>query len=112
MNPPTDVGKKDLSPSIKSRFHAIEFNEILDKNDLMLLVDDYLKRTGVQPPSKKIVEFHLKAKQMAHAELFDGAGQRPLFSLRTLCLALQYITDVYSFFGFERALYSSAIFSS
>ncbi|EMS12723.1 midasin, putative [Entamoeba histolytica HM-3:IMSS] len=82
MNPPTDVGKKDLAP-----------------------VRDYLNRIGVQPPAEKIVQFHLKAKQLAHDELFDGAGQRPLFSLRTLCLALQYITDVTPFFGFERALY-------
>ncbi|ELP92885.1 midasin, putative [Entamoeba invadens IP1] len=70
-----------------------------------MLVNDYLKRIGVTPPSKKIVEFHLQAKKLAKEELVDGAGQRPLFSLRTLCLALQYITDVNGFFGFERSLY-------
>ncbi|GAB1224838.1 hypothetical protein ENUP19_0220G0006 [Entamoeba nuttalli] len=105
MNPPTDVGKKDLAPGIKSRFHPIQFDEIIERNDLQMLVRDYLNRIGVQPPAEKIVQFHLKAKQLAHDELFDGAGQRPLFSLRTLCLALQYITDVTPFFGFERALY-------
>ncbi|KAL7716713.1 Midasin [Entamoeba marina] len=105
MNPPTDVGKKDLSPGIKSRFHSIQFDEIIQPNDLKLLVVDYLTRLGVTPPSELIVQFHLKSKKLAHDQLFDGAGQRPLFSLRTLCLALQYITDVTPFFGFERALY-------
>eukprot|EP00658_Telonema_sp_P-2_P046033 TRINITY_DN34101_c0_g1_i1.p1 TRINITY_DN34101_c0_g1~~TRINITY_DN34101_c0_g1_i1.p1 ORF type:complete len:106 (+),score=36.59 TRINITY_DN34101_c0_g1_i1:99-416(+) len=42
MNPPTDVGKKDLPPSLKSRFTEFYVSDPFDPHDLTCVVTAYL----------------------------------------------------------------------
>ncbi|KAJ1504176.1 hypothetical protein HMI55_002132 [Coelomomyces lativittatus] len=51
------------------------------------------------------MEFYTQAKLMATTQLYDGAGFRPHFTLRTLTRALTFATDMVSRFGVRRALF-------
>ncbi|XP_052872862.1 midasin [Anopheles cruzii] len=89
MNPSTDVGKKDLPVGIRNRFTEYFVDELLAENDLLILVNDYLSATGI--PKARImntVKLYRRLRSMAQLELNDGLGNRPVFSLRTLCRAL------------------------
>jgi midasin (ATPase involved in ribosome maturation) len=43
MNPPTDIGKKDLPPGLRNRFTEFYIGELLDPEDLKTVVHRYLK---------------------------------------------------------------------
>ncbi|ETN67266.1 midasin [Anopheles darlingi] len=89
MNPSTDVGKKDLPVGIRNRFTEYFVDELLAENDLLILVNDYLSSSGI--PKVRImntVKLYRRLRAMAQLELNDGLGNRPVFSLRTLCRAL------------------------
>lgn len=104
MNPPTDVGKKNLPPSLRNRFSEFFMNELTDRNDLSVLVSRYLKRVP-NPPTDQVVNFYLNAREKAQTTLSDGAGQKPHYSLRTLSRALEYSTLILETYGLRRALY-------
>lgn len=89
MNPATDVGKRDLPAGLRNRFTEFFVDELTDKNDLLLLVGDYLKDLSV-PHSimESIYKFYMNIRKEAKINLMDGTGQSPHFSLRTLCRAL------------------------
>lgn len=44
MNPPTDAGKKDLPPALRSRFTELYVDELEDAADLRLLASRYRLR--------------------------------------------------------------------
>uniref|UniRef100_A0A1A9WWJ4 Midasin n=1 Tax=Glossina brevipalpis TaxID=37001 RepID=A0A1A9WWJ4_9MUSC len=90
MNPNTDVGKKDLPVGIRNRFTELYVDEITSEADLRLLISDYLKATGIQKVQivTNIVKLYVKLKKLAKLELNDGLGNRPVYSLRTLCRSL------------------------
>ncbi|XP_040154882.1 midasin [Anopheles arabiensis] len=89
MNPSTDVGKKDLPVGIRNRFTEYYVDELLAENDLLILVNDYLSSTGIQKGRiMNTVKLYRRLRAMAQLELNDGLGNRPVFSLRTLCRAL------------------------
>lgn len=89
MNPSTDIGKKDLPVGIRNRFTEFFVDELVAENDLLILVGDYLKKTGIQQTKVlAIVKLYRKLRSMAQLELNDGLGNRPVYSLRTLCRAL------------------------
>uniref|UniRef100_A0A182JR05 Midasin n=1 Tax=Anopheles christyi TaxID=43041 RepID=A0A182JR05_9DIPT len=89
MNPSTDVGKKDLPVGIRNRFTEYFVDELLVENDLLILVNDYLSSTGIQKGRiMNTVKLYRRLRAMAQLELNDGLGNRPVFSLRTLCRAL------------------------
>ncbi|XP_053661924.1 midasin [Anopheles marshallii] len=89
MNPSTDVGKKDLPVGIRNRFTEYFVDELLAENDLLILVNDYLSSTGIQKGRiMNTVKLYRRLRAMAQLELNDGLGNRPVFSLRTLCRAL------------------------
>uniref|UniRef100_A0A182WJD3 Midasin n=1 Tax=Anopheles minimus TaxID=112268 RepID=A0A182WJD3_9DIPT len=89
MNPSTDVGKKDLPVGIRNRFTEYFVDELLVENDLLILVNDYLSSTGIQKGRiLNTVKLYRRLRAMAQLELNDGLGNRPVFSLRTLCRAL------------------------
>ncbi|XP_033336576.2 midasin [Megalopta genalis] len=89
MNPATDVGKKDLPVGLRNRFTEFFVDELTEKADLQLLVNSYLKDLNL-PPEKidGIVKFYLNVRKEAEANLLDGTGHKPHYSLRTLCRAL------------------------
>lgn len=72
-----------------SRFTEFFVDELVDRQDLLLLCSSYLASLAL-PASKleAIVRFYLSACQEAISSLSDGTGQKPHYSLRTLCRAL------------------------
>ena len=76
MNPSTDVGKKDLPPSLRSRFAEFFLGEPTNRRDLELIVKEYLK--GLDVPDKKvlkIVEFYAAIRKLCRTRLCDGTGR-------------------------------------
>ncbi|EFA84854.1 type A von Willebrand factor domain-containing protein [Heterostelium album PN500] len=105
MNPPTDIGKKDLPPGIRNRFTEFYVDDLDNRADLCLVVKTLLTDLVPHPPIEEIVDFYLATKKEAQLRLLDGANQKPHFSLRTLSRALHYTRFVSQQFGFQRALY-------
>ena len=109
MNPATDVGKKDLSASLRSRFTEY-FIDAPDKDEdsLKQVINVYLGshiHTDVRAASD-IARLYLQIKRLQGENLLvDGANQRPHFSLRTLTRTLTYATDITPSYGLRRALF-------
>ncbi|XP_030054953.1 midasin [Microcaecilia unicolor] len=91
MNPATDVGKKNLPPGIRNRFTELYVEELENEGDLQILIMDYLRGLNVNKnTSQGIISFYLSIRKEASTKLVDGTGNRPHYSLRTLCRALRY----------------------
>ena len=109
MNPATDVGKRDLPISLRSRFTEF-FLDSPDK-DLDSLIDVVMTYLGGYSnvdvrAAPDIARLHLAVRQLAEENrLVDGAGQKPHFSLRTLTRTLTYVTDIAPTYGLRRALF-------
>lgn len=109
MNPATDVGKKDLLPSIRSRFTEL-YVESPDKDikSLQSIVRAYLRQDAVADAAiaYDVSLLYQKIQMLAgENKLVDGAGQRPHFSLRTLTRTLSYAKHIAPFCSLRRALY-------
>ncbi|ALC40740.1 CG13185 [Drosophila busckii] len=90
MNPNTDIGKKDLPVGIRNRFSEFFVDELTTDADLSLLVGDYLANTGIQRKAvHNIVQLYKNLRRLAELQLNDGLGNRPVYSLRTLCRSLR-----------------------
>ncbi|KAL7735504.1 hypothetical protein ACLKA6_010538 [Drosophila palustris] len=90
MNPNTDIGKKDLPVGIRNRFTEFFVDELTTDADLSLLVGDYLANTGIQRKSvHSIVQLYKSLRRLSEVQLNDGLGNRPVYSLRTLCRSLR-----------------------
>lgn len=109
MNPSTDVGKKDLPLSIRSRFSEIYVHSPdRDLHDLLLIIEKYIGRFAVSDYEviHDVAQFYLEAKKMSESnEIVDGANQRPHFSIRTLTRTLVYVSDIVGIYGLRRSLY-------
>ncbi|TYZ63967.1 hypothetical protein PybrP1_004209 [[Pythium] brassicae (nom. inval.)] len=105
MNPSTDVGKKDLPPSLRNRFTEIYVDECVSPSDLQMVVQHHLKEIA-GAPVPETVAFYLEARKQADERLSDGARHKPRYSLRTLSQAL-HITRILiqRGYGVERAMY-------
>nr|CDS31811.2 midasin [Hymenolepis microstoma] len=117
MNPSTDVGKRDLPMGLRNRFTEIRVAELepgtssADREDLALLIRTYL--VALSPTASQVsavVQLYAALKQAANERLIDGVGQRPCFSLRTLCRALTEASRGYHG-SFLRSLYEGFYFS-
>ena len=109
MNPATDVGKRDLPMSLRSRFTEI-YVESPDKNldNLLAVIKAYLKGTSSNDDRAvhDVARLYMNTKRLADEKrLVDGANQVPHFSLRTLTRVLSYVTDIAPLYGLRRALY-------
>ncbi|GAB7364306.1 hypothetical protein MBLNU230_g4851t1 [Neophaeotheca triangularis] len=109
MNPATDVGKKDLLPSVRSRFTEL-YVESPDKDikSLQSIVRAYLRQDAVADTAIAYDVSLLYQKIQSLAEenkLVDGAGQKPHFSLRTLTRTLSYAKHIAPMCSLRRALY-------
>lgn len=93
MNPPTDVGKKELPIALRSRFTELYAEEVTDPQDLRHVVERVLADCGIPTSDEKqiddIVSVYLGCRATADMTLADGAGQRPKFSLRSLTRSLK-----------------------
>ncbi|XP_036269995.1 midasin isoform X3 [Pipistrellus kuhlii] len=91
MNPATDVGKKNLPPGIRNRFTELYVEELESKEDLQILIVDYLKGLSVSKSTVQgIINFYRDVRKESGRTLVDGTGHRPHYSLRTLCRALRF----------------------
>ncbi len=114
MNPATDSGKKDLPSSLRARFTELYVDELLDRIELRSVAARYLRGAITSSESSiensetvtLAVDVYLKCRQMAEEQLVDGAGQRPRFTLRTMCRALSATRSLIMLqkFGVKRAL--------
>lgn len=87
MNPSTDIGKRDLDSSVRSRFSEFFIDEITDKLDLRLIVESYVKASLTAAQIAKMVEFYTEIR--ARSDIYcDLGGNSPIYSLRTLCQTL------------------------
>ncbi|KAK9450165.1 uncharacterized protein V1518DRAFT_426070 [Limtongia smithiae] len=113
MNPATDVGKRDLPSTFRTRFTELYVPPPeQDPADLLIIVEKYLSQIAVGNDSagvcSDVAELYLAARNMAeNHEIIDGASQKPHFSIRTLARALQYARSIASTFGLRRALYEA-----
>lgn len=109
MNPSTDVGKRDLPLSIRSRFTEIYVHSPdRDIQDLLAIIDKYVGRyaIGDEWVGNDIAELYLEAKKLSEMnKIVDGANQKPHFSIRTLTRTLLYVCDIVSIYGLRRSLY-------
>lgn len=114
MNPPTDVGKKELPVSLRSKFTEIYVDDIMDKQDLYKIIDGYIcKFDGATTKEHSsvnindIVETYIWCRQLALSTLSDGANQRPKYTLRTLTRSLK---AAIKFVGINISPYKRALF--
>ncbi|KAL8701577.1 MAG: hypothetical protein Q9224_000432, partial [Gallowayella concinna] len=109
MNPASDVGKRDLPLSLRSRFTEL-FIDPPDKDldNLIPLVRAYLGNNNHADARifGDVAHLYLDIQGLACAnQLVDGADQKPHFSLRTLTRTLMYVLDIAPTYGLRRALF-------
>lgn len=77
MNPATDVGKKDLPVGLRNRFTEFFIDELTERNDLMLLIGDYLYHMNLEGATlEAIFSFYSSIRKEAKTSLVDGSGNR------------------------------------
>lgn len=109
MNPATDVGKRDLPLSLRSRFteYYIESPD-KDLDSLKQIISAYLGNylhSDIHV-AQDIAQLYLEIKRLEEQNrLADGAEQKPHYSLRTLTRTLTYVSDIAPLYGLRRALY-------
>ena len=109
MNPATDIGKRNLPTSLRSRFTEI-FIEAPDKDleNLLPVVKTYLGNHHHidARASVDIAGLYLDIQKLVHENrLVDGSKSKPHFSLRTLSRTLIYVLDTAPTYGLRRAIF-------
>ena len=109
MNPATDVGRRDLPSSLRSRFTEIYLNQPdQDYESLLLIVKTYLGTHNHLDLriAADVTQLYLEIQKLTgQNKLVDGANQKPHFSLRTLTRTLIYVNDIMTMYGLRRAFY-------
>lgn len=115
MNPATDVGKKDLSVSVRSRFTEMFVDDLRDPLELRLVASNYISR--VLPASDRrpectdtvinVVDLYCRLRDLAESSLVDSNGLKPRYTLRTLSRALAAAKSLvlHQKLSLDRALY-------
>lgn len=91
MNPPTDVGKKELPPSIRGKFTEIYTEEVVNNEDLKCIIKPVAVPELSELALSKIVYLYLECRRIS-VVLTDGAGLRPHYSLRSLTRTMKTIS--------------------
>lgn len=113
MNPATDVGKKELPPTIRSRFTEIDVpSPDSDKDTLLDIITQYIGQVTVG--DRKIImdvaEFYIAVKQVAERrQIADGSNHRPHFSIRTLTRALTFASITAAAFSLRRSIWEGCL---
>lgn len=105
MNPATDVGKRELVPGTRGRFTELFVDDIWEKQDLRIIVESYVKSCLTPAQIESIVNFYLEVRSRTNV-LSDISGNSPVYSLRTLCRALQ-ICSINVCQNMEKSLFES-----
>ncbi|QSL65832.1 hypothetical protein MERGE_000110 [Pneumocystis wakefieldiae] len=109
MNPVTDVGRHDLSLSLRSRFTEFYvYSPDENFNDLLAIIHKYIGHLSFsdQKVLHDVAQLHLKAKHLEEENrLIDSAGQKPHYNIRTLTRTLIYVNEICHLYGLHRSLY-------
>ncbi|KAH9260092.1 hypothetical protein BASA81_001864 [Batrachochytrium salamandrivorans] len=109
MNPSTDFGKKNLPTAFRSRFSEFYVDEVNEETDLTMVVSQFLQPDSLDLVDA-VVQLFVQSKHLSRTVLFDGSGQSPRYSLRTLVRTLQsarLLATNQGQFGMPRSLYES-----
>ncbi|KZT19503.1 P-loop containing nucleoside triphosphate hydrolase protein [Neolentinus lepideus HHB14362 ss-1] len=113
MNPATDVGKKDLPPTVRSRFTEIQVSPPdADRETLLSIVSQYIGSSAVNDKAAimDVAEYYTAMKKLADGrEVADGSNHRPHYSMRTLARALTFASNMTPSFGLRRALWEGCL---
>ena len=113
MNPATDVGKKDLPPSLRTRFTELYVPPPDDDREaLVAIVTGYIGdvAAGDRAAILDVAEMYLSLKKLsADKEIVDGANTAPHFSMRTLARALSFAVETAPLFGLRRGLWEGCL---
>ncbi|TFK52493.1 P-loop containing nucleoside triphosphate hydrolase protein [Heliocybe sulcata] len=113
MNPATDVGKKDLPPTVRSRFTEIQVSPPdADRDTLLSIVAQYIGSSAVGDKAAimDVAEYYTAMKKLAEGhEVADGSNHRPHYSMRTLARALTFASDLTPSMGLRRALWEGCL---
>ncbi|CDU22202.1 related to MDN1-Huge dynein-related AAA-type ATPase (midasin) [Sporisorium scitamineum] len=113
MNPATDVGKKDLPASLRSRFTELYVpSPDADREALTAIVEKYIGEhaVGDRGAIMDVAECYAEIRRLAQQhQLADGANQRPHFSIRTLSRALTFAMDIAPQYGLRRSLWEGFV---
>eukprot|EP00796_Vickermania_ingenoplastis_P012973 gene12973-8827_t len=111
MNPPTDVGKKDLPPSLRSRFTECFVSEPFNSSDINVIVKEYIGFLTPDAKVNEITDFFLDCVANAKSKLcaLDGESKPPSFSMRTLTRALSYVRKATPWYGFNVSLFDGLL---
>ena len=105
MNPGTDAGKKELPPNLRSRFTEFYVAESLSREDLEHIVRSSFEKMSIESaPTSVLIDFYIYAKQQSRENLYDCSGQKPHYSLRTLCRTLEYALKAIPAYGMNKAI--------
>ena len=109
MNPATDVGKRDLPLSLRSRFteYFIQSPD-QDPGSLIQIIQTYLGSYchNDSRVTHDIAQLYSSIRNLENENrLVDGAEQKPHFSLRTLTRTLSYVKDIAPIYGLRRSLF-------
>ncbi|EEB08347.2 midasin [Schizosaccharomyces japonicus yFS275] len=109
MNPSTDVGKRELEPSLRSRFTEIYVRSPDTRlNDLLAIIAKYIGPlcAGDEHVLRDVAEFYQASKRLTgEGNLVDGSGQKPHYTVRTLTRTLTFASQIASIFGLRYSLY-------
>lgn len=109
MNPATDVGKRDLPSSLRSRFTELYVTSPdTDFQALLAIVREYIGHLYIRDERvcSDVAYLYQKARKLVEEhQLVDGADQKPHFSVRTLARTLSYAAEIASVYGLRRSLY-------
>ncbi|KAJ6263239.1 hypothetical protein Dda_1800 [Drechslerella dactyloides] len=109
MNPATDVGKRDLPQGIRSRFTEFYVpNPDGERANVLAIVKAYLEAqcVGSEHLLSTVTDLYLEIRMRADKNyLVDGAGQKPVYSIRTLTRTLAYVVEIAPIYGILRSLY-------
>ncbi|XP_019856174.1 PREDICTED: midasin-like [Amphimedon queenslandica] len=109
MNPSTDINKRSLPDSLRSRFTEFYVDEMTKRSELQILIGSYLPEEA-HPLIDGIINFYRAMRDKAVTELRDSTGRRPHYSLRTLCRALSYAFKN-TFKNIRRSIYEGLLLS-
>ncbi|KAJ6240735.1 midasin-related [Anaeramoeba flamelloides] len=106
MNPPTDIGKKDLPKNLRSYFTEIYVEDINNRDDLSIIISGYLNNLIPNPPINNIVSFYLNVIKLSEErKLITSGRQKVHYSLRTLTRSLEFVRIALPIYGFNRSLF-------
>jgi midasin len=113
MNPATDVGKKDLPPSLRSRFTELYVPPPDDDREALVnIVAQYIgdAAAGDKATILDVVEIYSTLKRLSNArEIVDGSNAAPHYSMRTLARALTFAVETAPLFGLRRGLWEGCL---